>query len=87
MTIRFFTRVRHLAFAALAIVLFCLPSPPRADVPNEVDFQGVLRDANGGPFTGSVNRIEVRIYEAATGASGLLYEEAHTDVPLTNGVF
>ena len=56
-----------------------------AQPPNDMAYQGLLRDSGGQPLAGPVN-LEVGIWDAATAGSAL-YRESHTGVPLQGGVF
>ena len=64
---------------------FCVSAP--AAWSQEAVYQGRLTDENGVPQTGSVAMIELGIYDSEI-AGTFLYEELHTNVPLSDeGVF
>ena len=56
-----------------------------AAVPREISYQGVLLDQNGVPLPGPVDLVLCFYDVAMEGVS--LFEEEHTDVILTNGVY
>lgn len=56
-----------------------------AEPPNDMAYQGLLRDSGGQPLAGPVN-LEVGIWDAAVAGSAL-YRESQTGVALQGGVF
>ena len=53
--------------------------------PQSINFQGVLKDANGEPVNDS-KFMEFRIYNSITGGSAL-WTEQHSSVTISNGIF
>jgi hypothetical protein len=74
---------RSLALLAALAAPAAQAAPPA--VPTTVPYQGLLLDSGGVPQSGSVD-LTLRIYDALTGGT-LLYKQALTAVPLTDGVF
>jgi len=56
-----------------------------AQVPNTISYQGVLKDANGIPLTGSYNLL-FKIYQSETGGTEI-WQENQTGVDVQNGIF
>jgi hypothetical protein len=69
----------------VTVGLFGLCGAAQAAVPLQISYQGQILDPNGVPLGGSVT-IRTGIWTASPGGS-LLYEEEHSAVPLSNGVF
>ena len=72
----------------LAAALLGMAAPAWGQVPELVNYQGLLLDANGLPIGGSVN-IEIGVWNDpnSTSLGDLLYQEAHTGVGVVDGVF
>ncbi|UCB52185.1 MAG: hypothetical protein JSV10_09395 [Candidatus Zixiibacteriota bacterium] len=66
-------------------VLLLSSSAFPTDIPKLINYQGMLTDDSGGPLTGSYN-MTFRIYNAPSGGS-LRWQETHTGVSVTNGLF
>ena len=56
-----------------------------AEVPQMINFQGALKDANGLPVNSSVD-LTFRIYDMETGGTPA-WEELHIAVPVNDGIF
>jgi hypothetical protein len=56
-----------------------------AQIPQTMDYQGMLKDSNGTPLTGT-RFMEFRIYDALT-AGNLLWSEQHLSVDIIDGLF
>lgn len=78
------THVRKAAVLAL-LALLALPSIGGAQVPGQVDFQGLLLDAAGDPVNGLVD-LDFALFDVDTGGSAL-WSELHTDVSVVDGVY
>ena len=59
-----------------------------AQVPNQVNYQGLLLDSTGAPINGD-QVLTLRVWDDATSdlPASLMYEEIHPSVPVTDGVF
>ena len=68
-----------------AVLWLGLAGIASAAPPNDMSYQGFLRDASGQPLTGPAS-LEIGIWTAADGGS-VLYREAHPDVALRGGTF
>lgn len=74
-----------LVLILILLSVFCHLSFPHAAVPHLIGYQGRLTDADGNPKEGSF-QITFRIYDAIA-AGNLLWQEIHTDVTVTDGIF
>lgn len=72
-----------LLLAGVAFLLFV--SVSRAGVPRIITFQGKLTDSEG-VLINEAKTLTFRIYDRESGGTAL-WEEAHTDVPVTKGIF
>ena len=70
---------------SLAVGFLLMGVVAQAQVPQLINYQGVLKDSGGNPITGSEN-IVFSIYDAPTGGT-LLWQESHGGVSVTNGLF
>lgn len=78
-------------FWVMAVSAFVLVAAvAQGDVPQLINYQGQLTDASGTPITGTVS-LKFEIFDALTGGNklpiGSPWEEIHSSVPVTNGVF
>jgi hypothetical protein len=76
--------MKTIAIAVLAAVLGMI-APARAQTPNLMNYQGVLKDNLGNPLTGSYS-ITFRLYDVATGGTAL-WTETQPSVSVANGLF
>lgn len=73
-------------FILTVSVLFMLSTyPTHADVPGEVNYQGLLLDDLGAPVSGTSD-FDFRIFDVSTGGSAL-WTESHTAVPVVDGIY
>jgi formylglycine-generating enzyme required for sulfatase activity len=77
------TKLLHRLFAALLPFLLALPLT--AQIPNLINYQGRLTDAQGNPVTGN-RTMAIRIYDSPTGGN-MTYEETIGTVAVTNGIY
>ncbi len=82
--------MRNIERFLLPMILLGLSGPLLAAVPPErINFQGVLRDNAGSPFTGTP-AMTFRLYDTGAGCPGggtLLLTDAHASVPVSGGLF
>jgi len=78
------TRAR-IACATALFLLGVLPLQGAAQVPGQVDFQGLLLDTAGDPVNGLVD-LDFALFDAATGGTAL-WSELHADVSVVDGVY
>ncbi len=71
--------------AALFGALLLGTSPVQAQIERRISYQGLLTQANGAPVAGPQN-LQVELYTAPVGGT-LVWDETHTDVNLTGGLF
>lgn len=57
-----------------------------ATVPNLINYQGQLTDANGDALTSDVYDLTFKVYDALTNGN-LKWQETHTDIPVVKGFF
>jgi len=70
----------------IVISVFCFAvTSARAEIPHLIGYQGRLTDAQGTPREGSF-QVTFRIYDAEA-AGNLLWEEAHANVTVQDGIF
>ena len=67
------------------LVMLCLAAISFADVPQKINFQGALKDANGLPVNTSVD-LTFFIYDMETGGTPL-WDEMQIAVPIDDGIF
>jgi hypothetical protein len=79
-------RLAVILFQVSLAVTLCIESAARADVPTDINLQGVLLDNSGDPLPGSSVNLTIRIYDALFGGV-LLYQEDHQSASLSNGLF
>ncbi len=82
-------RIRSLELLLMTfVVLSLVPGVAAADVPQLSNYQGLLLDPNGLPLNDNVGVI-LRIYRDPNSVDplDLLYDEAHLNVPVIDGVF
>ena len=70
-------------FLLLAAALCC---GVHAQVPRQINYQGLLTDSCGTPVTATVS-MEFRHYTAASGPDAPLYSETQNNVAVANGAF
>ena len=75
--------MRSMIFAVALTILTTLEAS--GQVPRNINYQGVLTDANGVPVDGNKS-IAFRIYNVATGGTPL-YSQGPNNVPVKSGVF
>jgi hypothetical protein len=69
------------ALAAIGLA----PAAPQATAPEVMNYQGILKDADGEPLDGMYT-MTFRIYDSESGGS-VLWEETHTNVTVREGRF
>jgi hypothetical protein len=75
--------IRHVLFFQLVVLI---PAPPlSAQIPNLINYQGRLTDAQGNPVNGN-RTMAVRIYDKPTGGE-MTYEETIGTVAVKNGLY
>jgi hypothetical protein len=79
-------RLAMILFQVSLALTLCVGSAARADVPTDINLQGVLLDNAGDPLPGSSVNLTIRIYDALFGGA-LLYQEDHQSASLRNGLF
>jgi hypothetical protein len=67
-------------------VIACLCAPARAQLPQALNYQGILVDASGQPLNVVSQSITFKLYDALNNGT-LLYTELHPSVAVNNGVF
>jgi len=78
-------KVRIMGLGILVLVISLMLPVAAAAVPEVINYQGYLTDAEGNPLNGSV-AMTFRIYNAPTGGTQL-WSENHTAMTVTEGVF
>jgi hypothetical protein len=78
-------RIKMASLLALALGFLLMGSIAQAQVPQLLNYQGVLKDGSGTPITGTVS-IDFTIYDAPTGGTAL-WTETQSNVSVNNGLF
>jgi hypothetical protein len=79
--------MKKLFSISVLVVLSCLAyAQVTAEVPQKINYQGKLTDANGGLIVSDSVDIEFNVYTDSTGGTSL-WSETHYDVPVKNGLF
>ncbi|MCA9726271.1 MAG: hypothetical protein R3E12_13405 [Candidatus Eisenbacteria bacterium] len=84
--LRGITRRTTLALAAVLLAAVSLAGNVHAETPHLMNYQGFLRNDDGTPVNGTVDFMEFKIYDAATGGNEL-WAEAYLNIPCNDGVF
>ena len=74
-----------LFYKALLITLLLLPKPGFSAVPDQVNYQGLLKDDSGLPIAGSVN-FDFAIFDTLTSGTQL-WTETQNGVSVVNGIY
>jgi hypothetical protein len=61
--------MKNLTIMLLAVVVLVLAVPALADIPQLINFQGVLTDGSGTPIANQTRSVEFRIWNAAVGGA------------------
>ncbi len=78
--------MRSLTVTVLTLLaVLILASPGRAEVPSQINYQGILTDADGTLLDGPYD-LEFRIFAESSGGDPL-WTESHAAVPVENGLF
>ena len=84
-----FTHFHTLVTVLLTVVLVLFAPAAIADIPQSINYQGLVTDrSTGEPISGPVD-LTIRIYscEFCTHAEDILWSETYVAVPLNNGLF
>ena len=77
--------MKHFALL-LALTAMIVALPARAQTPRTISFQGVLTDDQGQPLADGTYSLHFRL-AAEDAPETTLWEEQHTDVPVSDGLF
>ncbi|MCD4813606.1 hypothetical protein K8S19_07940 [bacterium] len=81
--------MKRLLLSALLMMLaisWTVSATATTKIPKVMNFQGYLTDASGTPINGTRN-LRFRLYDAVSGGNALNWNETHSSVPITNGIY
>jgi len=77
--------MNHIKFFLTAVVFLIFCSAAWADIPKQINFQGILKDSLGNPYPDGNYSITFRIYDAASGGN-ILWQEGQL-IAISGGLF
>ena len=82
-----FTKIKNLFFVLTVVflVILCVGMEVHAQVPNTLNYQGVLTGTDGKPVTDGLYQLTFKLYDQATGGTAMWSETQATQV--SKGVF
>src|SRR4030066_52434 len=79
------SKMNHIKFFLTAVVFLIFCSAAWADIPKQINFQGILKDSLGNPYPDGNYSITFRIYDAASGGN-ILWQEGQL-IAISGGLF
>ncbi len=78
--------MRTSVFATTFTIILLVVTGALAEVPHQINYQGMLTDTSGNPINEVITRMTFSLYADSVGG-GSLWSEIHSGVPVTDGLF